>query len=166
MLLIAALLCLLQEPEHRRVSIDFESDCNWFIHEFKGELKLKASKTGHIGFRAWHPYLSGNAAYAGMVIFRNIELWTRDYLVMHNSSVTFTFRDLPQVPWDWAFVVHYNELSGHGFSNVGAKMVVKGPAQLTLYDGQATVTIGKGTPIALDVRESDYVNYPPWKTQL
>jgi len=154
------------DATHRRATIELDTNCNWFISEFKGSLKLKASKQGHVGFRAWHPYLDGNVKYAGMVIFRNIGLWQRDYLVMPNSSVTFTFRDLPQVPWDWVFVVHFNELSGHGFANAGAKMVVTGPTQLTLYEGKATVTIGRSEPFSLDVRESDYANYPPWQTRL
>ena len=155
-----------QDPEHRRAAIVFDSDCNWFVSELKGSLKIKAAARGRAGFRAWHPYLDGNAEYAGMVIFRNIGLWQRDYLVMHNSAVTFTFDDLPQVPWDWSFVIHFNELCGRGFPNAGAKMGVKGPARLTLYHGEATVQIGKAEPFPVKADENDYANYPPWRTVL
>lgn len=155
-----------QEPSHRRAYIEFDTDCNWFVRDLKGSLKLKAATQGLVGFRAWHPYLNGNATYAGMVIFRNLGLWQRDYLVMNNSAVTFTFADLPQVPWDWAFVIHFNELSGHGFPNAGAKMYVKGPAKLILYHGEATIQFGKAEPFPVKVDENDYVNYPPWRTSL
>jgi len=155
-----------QDPEHRRATIVFDSDCNWLVAELKGSIKIKSAKQGLAGFRAWHPYLDGNVTYAGMVIFRNLGLWRRDYLVMHNSAVTFKFSDLPQVPWEWAFIIHFNELSGHGFPNAGAKMVVKGPARLTLYHGEATVQIGKAEPFPVKADENDYANYPPWRTVL
>ena len=156
-----------QDPSHRRAIITFESDCNWLVSDLAGKIKVKSAKLGRGGFRAYHPYLQTGAEYTGLVIFRSIDLWLRDYLVMHNSAVVFDFANIPpQAPWRWWFVIHFNELGGHGFANAGAKMVVTGAARLVLYDGTATIQMGDAEPFKVVVREGDYANYPPWSTSL
>jgi hypothetical protein len=156
-----------QDPEHRRVLIENTSNCNWLVEGLKGKIKIKAPDTGNVSFSAYHPYLQGNVIFLGYTIYKNVFQWNRDYLIMRNSAVIFDHSHLPLIaPWPWWFVIHYNEKSGHGYPNAGAKILVKGPATITLYDGEADVFIGDAEPIHVIVKENDYANYPPWQIKV
>ena len=85
---------------------------------------------------------------------------------MPNSAVIFEFADALNVPWSWRFVIHFNEASGKGWANKGAKLYVKGPGFITLYHGEALVQLGEAQPFLVKVDDKDYTNYPPWRMQL
>jgi hypothetical protein len=153
-----------QDPTHRRVLIENVTDCNWLFDNVKGHIKIRAPKTSNVSFRAYHPYLQDQVEYGGMVIYRQLYLWVRDYMIMRNGSVFFDHSHLPNhLPFGWWFALHYNELSGVGCPNAGTRIHIKGPAWMALYDGTADVTFGDGTTIRVVVIEG--VD-PPWMVQI
>jgi hypothetical protein len=162
-----------QDPVQRKrdqIYVEFITDCNWFVENSRGDLKLKASKTNRISFRAWQPYLKyGTIDLYGFVMWTQKWLWTRDYVISWNSAYKANFGTPPGIPtvgWAWTYVIHFNELSGRGIPNAGTHMRVWGPCKnITLYHGEAMITHGDQT-FYIKVDEKDYANFPPWRIEL
>ena len=163
----------LQDPvikEKDKIYVEFITDCNWLVYELQGKIKLHPQHNNKVGFRAWQPYLSyGTLDLQGFVMWRNIGLWTRDYLISNWSSYKAEFGTppgVPNVPWAWDYVIHFNELSGMGIPNAGTHMRIWGPcAIIRLYHGEAMISWGDET-FYVKVDENDYANYPPWEISL
>ena len=167
-------LCLGAMPAQEPVSptldklyAEFITDCNWLIHNAKNKVKIKAAVQGTVGFRAWE-YMRGpgDIVINGLAVWRNIGLWTRDYLLFSNSAYIGEFV-VPPMLYGWDYVIHYGKnSSGLAFPNAGGKLRVVGPCELvTLYHGEAMITHGNHT-FYVKVDEYDYANYPPWSINL
>ena len=157
-------------PKKDHIYVEYVTDCNWFIHALRGKIKLHPQHNNAVGFRAWQPYPSyGIIDIRGFVIWRNIGLWTKDCIVWNWSSFKAEYGappGIPNVPWGWSYVIHFNELAGTGISNAGTHMRVWGPTGLVrLYHGEAWITHGDKT-FFVKVDENDPVNYPPWEITL
>jgi len=152
--------------------VEFLTDCNWLIWDLKGKIKLKADSVpgSTIGFRAWEPNRHlGVLEFRGLLVYRDLPYpWARDYLVFARSAFIATFPDVntfPSFP-GWNYGIHFNELGGQGFPNVGATMRVWGPAgYVRLYHGEALVKHGDTTEY-IKVDENNYLLYPPWEVSL
>ena len=157
-------------PKKDHIYVEYVTDCNWFIHALRGKIKLHPQHNNAVGFRAWQPYPSyGIFDIKGFVIWRNLGLWTKDCIVFNWSSFKAEYGappGIPNVPWGWSYVIHFNELAGTGISNAGTHMRVWGPTGLVrLYHGEAWITHGDKT-FFVKVDENDPVNYPPWEITL
>ena len=175
--LILLLLCSTgvssQDPvkiKKDQIYVEFLTDCNWVVYNLRGNFKVHAKKGSTTGFRAWEwERKNGSLAYKGPVVYRTVGIFVRDYLVFSNASFKSEFAGPilgVDPPWSWTYVIHFNELFGNGFSNVGTHMRVWGPCEIiTLYHGEAVVTHGN-EKFFLKVDENDYINFPPWSISL
>jgi len=146
-----------------QIYVEFITDCNWLIYGLRGKIKLHPQRENSVGFRTWQWYrIYGQIDYLGFVIHRNLDSRTRDYIVFPWSSYTAQFgAPVPNVPWSWDYVIHFNEMSGRGIPNAGTHMRVWGPCELVrLYHGEAWITHGDSS-FYVKVDENDYLNYPP-----